>query len=245
MGATELMAPLLVLTTLVERIMEVVWSAWERFKVLAVETLIRQGKDQAEKDKLARDPDYVRKKLLDAADYTERKRLLTLVVGSLLGMGLSIITGVHFFEMTFAVLQIAQPTWILGRTDWVPVVDVLVTGLIIGAGSHPAHSIINWLAFAQNVQKEIGELRKGERTLADLQLLGEAFSLLGVPRETMTDVLKLMERNGVSTLDDLLSLMRSPGAAVSSGEIASAENLKAVKDYLLMMERPNLARMVP
>ncbi len=245
MDATSLLAPLLVLTTLVERIMEVAWSAWETITVRALELLIKQGRDQAEKDRLARDPSYVRKKLLDAPDYKERKRLLTFIVGSLLGMALAVVTGVHFFEMTFAVLQIAQPIWLLRGMDLVPVVDVVITGFIIGAGSQPAHALINWLVFAQSVQKEIAELRKGQRSLADSRMLVEVFDLLGVPRETMTEVLKVMQRNGVTTLDDLLNLLRRPGAVVRGEEIAAAENLKAVKDYLVLMDRPDLVRLVP
>lgn len=258
MDATSLLAPLLVLTTLVERVMESAWTSWERFSVLAVETLIKKGNNQVEKDKLARDPDYVRRLLLDDPGYKERKKVLTLVVGSLIGIGLSIMTGVHFFEMTFAVMNLGRPTWVVRGTDWEPVVDVLITGLIIGAGSQPAHALINWISYAQRVQQEVAELRKGERQLADAQILRQVFDLLGVPPDTMLDVFKLMDKYGVRTLDDLLDVLRShplaggpalAGAAApplpTSNELRVAENLKAVKDYLALSGTADVTRLLP
>ncbi len=245
MDATGLLAPVLVLATVVERVMEVLWSTWERLTVAAWETMIRKGNDQAEKDKLLRDPDYVRKLLLDNAAYKDRKRLMTLLVGSLLGLVLSGLTGVRFFEMTFAMLQLAQPVVRLGTLDLALAVDLLLTGLIIGAGSQPAHSIINWIYWAQNVQKELADLRRGERTLADSQLLKNAFAVLGVPPETMLEVMKLMEQHGVTTLDDLINLLRSPAMAAHPQELAAAESLQAMKSYLRMTGQGNLARLLP
>lgn len=245
MDATGLLAPILVLTTVVERVMEVVWTAWERLKVLGWETLIKQGTNQAEKDKLARDPDYVRKLLLGDPAYKERKRILTLVVGSLLGVALSILSGVRFFEMTFAVLQLAQPIALVGGTDLVLLFDILLTGLIIGAGSQPAHALINWVYFAQGVQREIIELRRGERALSESQLLYQVLTTMGMPASTIADVMKLMEQHGVRTLDDLLNVLRAPESEAAPTAIAAAENLKTVKDYLAVTGRGDLARMLP
>jgi len=245
MDATGLLAPILVLTTVVERIMETLWSSYERIKVLAWETLIRNGHNQAEKDKLARDPDYVRKLLLDDPAYKERKRLLTLVVGSAMGIVLSVVTGVNFFAMTFAALQIPQPVVVLGRTNLVSLFDTLITGVIIGAGSQPAHALINWVYWAQSVQKELSELRSGEKTLGESQLLNEVMTSMGIPQDTIVQVMRLMDQHGVRTLDDLLGALRSAGSETTQAQIAAVENLKALKNYLAMTGRGNLTRLLP
>lgn len=245
MNTTGLLAPILVLTTVVERIMEAVWGVWERFKVLAAETLLKNGNNQAEKEKLARDPDYVRKLLLDNESYKQLKRILTLIAGSLAGMLLSIVTGVRFFEMTFAVLQIPQPMFSVGSTDLVLLFDVIITGLIIGSGSQPVHALISWISFAQSVQKELTELRKSERTLSDSHILNDVLVTLGVPQDAISDVLHLMTQNGVRTLDDLMLALRSTGGGLTAKDIQSIESVKTVKNYLVMIGRGDLTRLLP
>ncbi len=245
MNTTGLLAPILVLTTVVERIMEAVWGVWERFKVLAAETLIKNGNNLAEKEKLARDPDYVRKLLLDNENYKQRKRILTLIAGSLAGMLLSIVTGVRFFEMTFAVLQIPQPMVSVRSTDLVHLFDVVITGLVIGSGSQPVHALISWIGFAQSVQKELTELRKSERTLSDAHILNDVLVTLGVPQDAISDVLNLMTQNGVRTLDDLMLALRSAGGGLTAKDIQSIESVKTVKNYLVMIGRGDLTRLLP
>lgn len=245
MDATGLLAPILVLATVVERVMEAVWGAWEHLKILAVETLIKNGHNQAEKDKLARDPDYVRKLVLDNTSYKERKRVLTLVAGSIAGVILSVVTGVRFFAMTFAVLQIPQPLISVRTIDLVPVFDILITGLIVGAGSQPVHALINWVSFAQSAQKELIELRKGERTLSDAHILNDVLVTLGVPQDAITDVLKLMDQNGVRTLDELMQALRSTGGGITAKDMESIESVRAVKNYLVMIGRGDLTRLLP
>jgi hypothetical protein len=245
MGSAGLLAPILVLATVVERVMEAVWDLWERAKVLALEMVIKHGNNQAEKEKLARDPDYVRKLLLDDSGYKERKRTLTLVFGSLAGVILSIFTGTHFFEMTFAVLQIPQPFITVRTLDLVPIVDVLITGLIIGAGSQPAHAIINWIYYAQSVQKEVADLRKGDLALSNSRILNEILATLGVQPESVLAVLKLMEQYNVKTLDDLIRLLQTTGSRAAADDITAVANVKVAKDYLLMIGRTDLTRMLP
>ena len=245
MGATGLLAPILVLTTVVERVMEVCWTWWENLAVKAKETLIQKGDNQAEKDKLARDRNYVRKLLLDGATYKERKRLLTLVVGSLLGIFLAIITGVHFFQMTFAALQIPQPSVYVGTRDIIPFFDILITGLILGAGSQPAHAIINWIEFAQSVQKELKDLKRGELTLQDSNILKEILANLGIPQDTIATVMKLMLQHGVRTLAELLHVLKSDGIRATATDIAAVENLQAAKVYLDVTGRSDLSSMLP
>jgi hypothetical protein len=245
MDATGLLAPLLVLTTVVERVMEAGWGVWERAVALAFEARIRLGNNQAEKDKLARDPNYARKTLFENDGYTQRKRIMTMIIGSLLGLLLSALTGMRFFEMTFAVLQIPQPVANLGARNLAPIFDVIITGLIVGAGSQPVHALINWITFAQSVQKELVGLRKGERMLSDSRLLNEVLATLGVPPESISDVLKLMEQYNIRTLDDLLQKLRGARSGVSANDIAAAENVQAVKSYLVMIGRGDLLRMMP
>jgi hypothetical protein len=245
MNTAGLLAPILLLTTVVERVMEAVWGAWERVKVLAAETLIRSGNNQAEKDKLARDPDYARKLVLDNEPYKRRKRVLTLIAGSLAGMFLSVVTGVRFFEMTFAVLQIPQPVILMRGADLSRLFDIVITGLAIGSGSQPVHALISWISFAQSVQKELAELRRSERSLSDVHLLNEVFATLGVPQESVGDVLKLMTQNGVRTMDELMLALRSAGGGVTAQDIESIENVKTVKNYLVMIGRGDLTRLLP
>lgn len=225
--------------------MEAIWSTWERVKVLAAEALIRSGSNQAEKEKLARDADYVRKLLLDNENYKQRKRILTLIAGSLAGMLLSIVTGVRFFEMTFAVLQIPQPVVTLRSTDLVQLFDIIITGLVIGSGSQPVHALISWISFAQSVQKELTELRKNERVLSDAHILNDTLVTLGVPQDAIADVLNLMTQNGVRTLDDLMLSLSGAGGGLTAKEIQSIESVKTVKDYLVMIGRGDLTRLLP
>jgi hypothetical protein len=245
MDATGVLAPMLVLATVVERVLEVLWTWWEGVAVKAKETLIERGDDQAEKDKLARDPDYVRKLLLDNPTYKESKRLLTLVAGSLLGMFLAVVTGVRFFQMTFAALQMPQPSVYAGTHDIIPLFDVLITGLILGAGSQPAHAIINWVQFAQSVQKELQGLRQGDLTLQDSQILNQILANLGLPQDTIASVMKLMLQHGVRSLADLLNALKSDGSRATAADITAVENLEAAKAYLDMTGRADLVRLLP
>lgn len=246
MDAVGLLAPILVLATLVERIMEVLWDWSERLMVAAREAMIRNGDNQDEKDKLRRDPGYVRKLLLESDAYRNGKRVATFVVGSVMGVGLGIFTGVRFFQLTFAVLQVAQPALMLGNLDVVLLSDIIITGMVIGAGSQPAHAIINWIYFAQSVQKELVGLRRGERRLTESQILKDTLATLGIPPETLSEVMRLMAQNGVSTLDDLLNLLRSGGArgAATTG-IAAVENVKVLRNYLVMTGRDDLLYLLP
>jgi len=246
MDAAGLLAPLLVLATLVERIMEVIWNWSERLMVAAREAAIRHGDDQEEKDKLKRDPDYARKQLLDSEAYIEGKRVTTFIVGSLLGVVLSIFTGVRFFQLTFAVLQVGQPALMLGRIDLVLVSDMILTGMVIGAGSQPAHAIINWIYFAQSVQRELVGLRQGERKLNEALNLKETLATLGIPPEALGEVMRLMAQNGVSTLDDLFNLLRAGGArGTTETDMRSVESVNALRAYLVMTGRDDLLHLLP
>jgi hypothetical protein len=245
MDASGLLAPLLVLTTLVERIMEIFGDLTERGMVASKELLIRNGHDQAAKDRLARDPSYVRKLLFDNAGYKERKRFVTFIIGSAIGMLLVVFTGVRFFEMTFAILQIPQPVAYLGRIDLVAVFDIIVTGMILGAGSQPAHSIINWIYFAQSVQAEVSQLRKGQRTLNDAEVLKQILVTLGLPADLLNQVLELMQRNGVSTLDDLLRLFHAETTRATDDALDAAYSAQRLKTYLVDTGRSDLLYLVP
>jgi hypothetical protein len=245
MDATGLLAPILVLTTLVERVMEIFGDLAERGMVASKELLIRNGQDQAEKDRLGRDPNYVRKLLLDNAGYKDRKRVVTFIIGSALGMLLSVFTGVRFFEMTFAVLQIPQPVAYLGKIDLVIVFDIIVTGMILGAGSQPAHSIINWIYFAQSVQSEVSQLRKGQRTLNDAEVLKQILVTLGLPADLLNHVFELMQRNGVSTLDDLLRLLHGDTTRATADALDAAEAAVRLRSYLADAGRSDLLYLVP
>ncbi len=100
---------------------------------------------------------------LESPFYTSRKKVATLIMGLVLGIVLTFAT-----RLRMLALLGLQPASEVGAGAIVPWMDMLLTGLIIGTGSAPVHSLIGLL---QNTKDAVGEARalwKG-KAIAEVQ----------------------------------------------------------------------------
>lgn len=100
---------------------------------------------------------------LESPFYTSRKKVATLIMGLILGIALAFAT-----RLRMLALLGLQPVSETGAGAIVPWMDMLLTGLIIGTGSAPVHSLIGLL---QNTKDAVGEARalwKG-KAIAEVQ----------------------------------------------------------------------------
>jgi hypothetical protein len=162
-----LLAPLVAAATAIERIIEMIFD-WYESAILNISKFPAQAKDylswarkeverlQEELLNLKSDPAALaqaEEQLAQAQDrlhdylsspfYTSWKRTLSLVLGVVLGLIVAFTTGLQMFGLLGIKLQW---TWI----------DMLVTGLVIGTGSAPVHSLIGLL---QNTKDAVDQAR--------------------------------------------------------------------------------------
>lgn len=162
-----LLAPILAAATAIERIIEMLFN-WYESLILNTSTLLGQGKgylawaqEQVHKwrnaiawsrlsgDALRQAEDALedaQERLwtyIKSAEYTSRKRVLTLALGILFGLLVAYATRLQMFALLG--LEISWP-WI----------DMFVTGLVIGTGSAPVHSLFGLL---QNTKDAIDQAR--------------------------------------------------------------------------------------
>ena len=162
-----LLAPLLAAATAIERIIEMIFNWYESF-ILNISRFPRQIKGylgwarqevarvQEELMKTQSDPVALRRiedKLEEAQErlqeyiespfYTSKKRTLSVVLGVVLGLIIAFTTRLQMFGLLGIDL----------RWGWI---DMLVTGMIIGTGSAPVHSLIGLL---QNTKDAVDQAR--------------------------------------------------------------------------------------
>lgn len=184
------LTPILAAATAVERIIEMIFD-WYESLILNASRLLGEGKGyvgwaqrqvrryQVEllKPSTQNDPNALSRAetqlalaqerlqdYLKSPFYTGRKRALTLILGIILGLGIALILQLQFFHL---LLGIQLPVILR-------YIDMLVTGLIIGTGSVPVHSLIGLL---QNTKDAVYEGRtlwkaKSQRAVID-QILEE------------------------------------------------------------------------
>jgi hypothetical protein len=151
------LAALVAAATLVERIVEMIWDFFEN-NVLTVKSLIKNADDYVS---WAQNQVFsARKNLLDAKDtdnrssleevlqdaekrladylksdaYVSYKKKLSVPASIVLGLGVSFLAQLRMFVM----LDILAPD----TTGFLYFADIIVTGLVIGTGSAPVHSLI-------------------------------------------------------------------------------------------------------
>lgn len=87
--------------------------------------------------------------------YVSNKRVLTIWLGLMMGLVFAVLTDTGIFQL----LQISVPR----------IVDMLVTGFILGAGSGPVHSLVGMLQGAKDAISSISSLGGIRAQLKDLQ----------------------------------------------------------------------------
>lgn len=96
--------------------------------------------------------------LIKDPKYVSTKRMLSIWIGLLLGLIVAVISDLGIFEL----LQIGVPR----------ILDMLVTGFVIGAGSGPMHSLVGIFQGAKNTLENLGELaalKPLKQQIAELQ----------------------------------------------------------------------------
>lgn len=168
-----LLAPMLAAATAIERIIEMLFN-WYESTILNTGELLSAGKgylnwaqDQVQKWRKAvqwerlsgealrqaedalEDAEERLVGYLKSPEYTSRKAVLSAIAGILLGLLIGFMTQLRMFHMLG--IEIARP-WI----------DMLITGLIIGTGSAPVHSLIGLLQKTKSAVEEARSLWSGQ-----------------------------------------------------------------------------------
>jgi len=167
-----LLAPLLAAATAVERVIEMIFD-WYESIILNISKFPEQVKDyltwarkevqrlqeevwknsgdvqalERAEEKLAQAKDRIHE-YLKSPSYTSWKRTISLVLGIVLGLIIAFSTQLQMFHF----LGIELP---------LPWIDVLITGLVIGTGSAPVHSLIGLLQNTKDAVDEARALWKG------------------------------------------------------------------------------------
>ena len=132
---------------------EYVKWAQERVKE-AHEKLMKEGSGSSALQDMERSLQDAKDRLTDylkSEFYTSRKRAISLIVGLVLGVLLGFVGEIKMF----ALLGLGLPK----SLEWV---DMLITGLVIGTGSAPVHSLIGILQKSKDAVDEAASLWKGK-----------------------------------------------------------------------------------
>jgi hypothetical protein len=219
-----LLAPLLAAATAIERIIEMLFN-WYESVILNASELAGQGKGylswaQAQVNKWQNAIEWNRLSgdalrqaedaLADAQErlvaylkspfYTSRKRVMTLVMGVLFGISVAFVTRLQMFASLGVDI----------RWSWI---DMFVTGLVIGTGSAPVHSLIGLL---QNTKSAIDQARALWSGQAYNQGLEAELKRMGVDADLKK--LKLMQRQMQDVLDALKERAAGEPALMGTGE---------------------------
>jgi len=202
-----LLAPLVAAATAVERIVEMVFNGYESL-VLNASNLLRKGKgylgwaqgqvkelqnvtqwralsgdalveaENALKDAQGRLEGY-----LKSPTYVSRKRVLALVLGIVLGVIVAFATQLqmlHLVASMFVGNGNANAAVLL--TDASRWIDMLLTGLIIGTGAAPVHSLIGLLQNTKDAVDKARAMWSGNAYNTALDALKKEYDLQ-MPRE--------------------------------------------------------------
>jgi len=172
-----LLAPLVAAATAVERIIEIIFDryesvilsmqkfpdqakdylSWARKEVEKFQTMLMDKQKDTDKIELAFDDiegqlQAAKDRLqeyLESPQYTSWKKTISLVTGLVLGLLIAIGTKLQMFAL-------------LGVDVRAPWIDMVVTGLIIGSGSAPVHSLIGLLQNTKNAVDQARALWQGK-----------------------------------------------------------------------------------
>jgi hypothetical protein len=199
---TPALAPILGAAIGVERAVEMIWNYIEWFLLTARRW---QAAD------------------LKTAAYVQFKSGASLVIGLLFGVLVANITNMRLFDY----LQPMAPTFLGGiPASW----DVVLTGLLIGAGSKPAHDILGLLTQLKNFFANTAIMRREEagRALAE-----------GVLRLAQSESQGMVDVPGIGT-----TRLVPPGAASRGGsgsdEELSSEERSVIERYAAILRERTL-----
>jgi hypothetical protein len=219
------LVPLLAIVTAIERVLEGFWELWEREDAwLHSEGVSEQRRESNE--------------------YKEWKKAR----GHWLGFGLAVIaialTNVRLFrqlglDVLFSSSRVLFDLDIGGIFDGFTLgtlVDWLGTSFIIGwGGTELTHSVIVGLVRGRRLWEEMGEVRKGEKSILEVKFFQDEFAPaleeLGVSVVTLRQAFKTLSEAGVS-VDELIGQMTVGKAQ----EFLSEQESDAAKAMLTLLE---------
>jgi hypothetical protein len=205
-NVAAVLAPILAAATATERIIEMIFN-WYESLILSANRLLGEGKGylgwsqkqvqkyQVELLKLSNQNDsnalkqaeyqlaLAQERLQDylkSPFYTSWKRGLTLILGIVLGVIITFMVQLQMFTLLLGLEMPQIFSWL----------DMLVTGLIIGTGSAPVHSLIGLL---QNTKDAVYEARtlwksKSQQTIME-QIMTDLKNLRGEGAEFSTQAI--------------------------------------------------------
>lgn len=181
-----LLAPLVAAATAIERAIEMIFDLYESI-VLSASRFLGEGKSylgwariqvrryrealvgaqDSEVSKLETQLANAQQRLKDALTtqpYTSVKRLITLVLGIILGLIVAWLTRLQMFKLLgvdFIALSGTGPGSDLAA--FLVTMDIIITGLVIGTGSAPVHSLIGLLQTSKEALDEARSLASARK----------------------------------------------------------------------------------
>jgi hypothetical protein len=185
------LAPLMAIATLVERVLEVIWDRWEQSGVWPN----RVGVTDPE------EPGYV-----------TQKRVRSHWLGTAFAILAVGVTNMRFFRLLGLDVLFSSPRLLLfdlnigGIVDDFTLgtlVDWLATAAIVGwGGTELTHSVIEGLVKGRNLWKEMREVEEGRRSILDAKFFSEfvapRLEELGVSVASLRQVFQALEAAGIS-----------------------------------------------
>jgi hypothetical protein len=242
-----ILAPLVAAATAIERLIEMVFNGYES-AILNASSFLSTGRgylgwaqeqvkrwrqatmwDKLKGDALREAEDALedaQERLLaylESPFYTSRKRLLSLLMGIVLGLVGAFVTRLQMFSLLGIEL----------RWAWI---DTLVTGLIIGTGSAPVHSLIGLL---QNTKSAVDEARALWSGRAYSQGLEVELKKLGLDADLKR--VKELQQQLQSALETVPKRpMRAVPSAVGEEPLAAAASAEHARAQTLVEEAKGL-----
>jgi len=252
-----MLAPLLAAATAIERIIEMLFN-WYESVILNASDLLGQGKgylgwaqqqvhkwqNAVEWNRLSGDALRQAEDALEDAEerllaylkspgYTSRKRVLTLAMGVLFGLIVAYATRLQMFSL-------------LGIDVSWPWVDMFVTGLVIGTGSAPVHSLIGML---QNTKDAIDQARALWSGQAYSQALEAELKRIGLESEVerlqgLQEEMQILLET-IKTRADATTRTRGAGEEPSVMAAGEAEAVALAAEITRAQERLQATRTAP
>lgn len=187
-GIALLLAPLVAAATAIERAIEMIFDffegivlsfsgflgigksyvGWARKRIedardlLTGETENTSNKTESELETMLRDAQQRFKKALKTEPYASTKRVISLLLGIVLGLIVAFLTRLPMFKLLhidLVTLSGTDPASSLA--SFLTTMDIIITGLVIGTGSAPVHSLIGILQKSKDAIDEARALARG------------------------------------------------------------------------------------
>jgi hypothetical protein len=191
------LAPLLAIATAIERLMEMFWERWERAKTWPN----REGVPQQD---------------LETAQYKEFKKGSSHWLGFGLALVAILFTDARFFHLLGLDVLFSQAGALFNLDvggifdDFTlgTLVDWVGTAVVIGwGGTELTHSIIVGLVRGRKLWEEMEEVKKGEKSILDLQFFQEEIApeleKRGIQVSTLRQAVQALARAGIP-VDELI-----------------------------------------